>query len=242
MSELINFRDFGGYPTQDGKHIVKGQFYRSGSYRDLTQDDIEYIKGLNIQNVHDFREVHELDKKEAHAEFAKHVHMISASAHLGGFEEEANAPFTVLSKESMMEFYEKLPFNNPAYQNIFKVLLEDNATPYLHNCTAGKDRTGIATALIQTVLGVEWDLVMLDYMKSMNAFEQVYQNEVRRLKNGRDESTLIHKMPGIVIMPSFLEAAHQAILKKYGTMDAYFKAEFDLSEDKVAQLKARYTE
>lgn len=242
MSELINFRDFGGYPTKDGKHVVKGHFFRSGSYRDLTKKDIEYIQSLNIQNLHDFREKHELDKKESHEEIAKKVHMISASAHLGGFEESEDQAFTVLSSESMIEFYRQLPFNNPAYKNIFKVLQEPNATPYLHNCTAGKDRTGIATALIQFALGIDENIIMLDYMKSMDAFEQVYQNEVRRLKDGRDESSLLHKMPGIVIMPSFLQAAYESIIEKYNSMSAYFEAEFGLNESKLMELRLMYTE
>lgn len=242
MSELINFRDFGGYPTKEGKTIKKGIFFRSGSYRDLTDHDVDYIKSLNIQNVHDFREGHEIDSREQHAIFAKNVHMVSASEHLGGFEEDEDVKETVLTQESMREFYELLPFNNPAYKNLFSVLQEEAAVPYLHNCTAGKDRTGIATALIQLALGMEWDLVMLDYMKSMDAFEMIYQNELRRLKEGRSKESLLMKMPGIVIMPSFLEAAFKAINEKYPSLEAYFEAEFGLDHEGLESLRAMYTE
>ena len=242
MSELINFRDFGGYTTKEGKKIKKGIFFRSGSYRDITKEDLEYIQSLNIQNVHDFREGHEIDPREPHQKFAKHVHMISASEHLGGFEEEENMPHSELTSESMKEFYALLPFDNPAYKEVFRVLQEDNAVPYLHNCTAGKDRTGIATALIQLVLGLDWETVMLDYMKSMNAFDQIYQNEVRRLKPGREEASLLYKMPGLVIMPTFLESAFDAIYKRYGTIEAYLDAEFGLDEDKINALRLKYTE
>ncbi|WZU02051.1 tyrosine-protein phosphatase [Erysipelothrix sp. D19-032] len=76
-SELINFRDFGGYPTQDGRFIKEAIFFRCGSYRDLTEEDRDYIRSLNIQNLCDYREVSELDRDELRETFAKKVYTIS---------------------------------------------------------------------------------------------------------------------------------------------------------------------
>lgn len=242
MSELINFRDFGGYPTKDGRKVKKGIFYRSGSYRDLTEADRAYIQSLNIQNLHDFREPTELDKDERKEGLAKHVHNISASLHLGGFEEDPSVPYTVLSSESMIDFYQKLPFENPAYRNVFKVLQEDNAVPYLHNCTAGKDRTGVATALIQLALGMHEDAIVYDYMLSMEAYDAIFENEVRRLKAGRTVEMLLYKVPGLIIKPGYLKSAFAAIIEKYGSYDAYFEAEYGLDEEKLNALRDRYTE
>lgn len=242
MSELINFRDFGGYPTKDGRKIKTGIFYRSGSYRDLTEEDRAYVKTLNIQNLHDFREPTELDKDERKEGLAKNVHDISASLHLGGFEEDPSVPYTVLSSESMIEFYEKLPFSNPAYQNVFKVLQEEDAVPYLHNCTAGKDRTGVATALIQLALGMHEDAIVYDYMLSMEAYDAIFENEVRRLKEGRTVETLLYKVPGLIIKPGYLKSALTAIIEKYGSYETYFEAEYGLDSEKLEALRERYTE
>ena len=241
MSELINFRDFGGYPTKDGRQVKRNIFFRSGSYRDLTQQDREHIQSLNIKNIHDFRESNEYDPIENHQELASSVHLISASEYLGGFD-QSESKVTVLTSASMIEFYQLIPFGNPAYKNVFKVLQEDDAVPYLHNCTAGKDRTGLATALIQLALGVNWDYVMLDYMKSMNAYESIFLNEVRRLKNGHKSSDLLHKMPGIVVMPSYLEASFDAIFERYGSLEKYYLEEFGLSERDLEELRDKYTE
>lgn len=242
MTELINFRDFGGYPTKDGRRLKKGIFFRSGSYRDLTEEDREYIRSLNIQNVCDYREKHEIDRDERHETFAKNVYMISASEHLGSFEEDPSVPYTVLSSESMIEFYQKLPFSNPAYQNVFKLLQRDDAVPYLHNCTAGKDRTGVGTALIQLALGVSEDAIMYDYLLSMEAYDAIFENEVRRLKSGRTVETLLYKVPGLIIKPSYLNAALDAIIEKYGSYDAYFEHEFGLTTEKRKLLADRFTE
>lgn len=242
MSELINFRDFGGYPTKDGKNVKKGIFYRGGSYRDLTDSDRKYIQSLNIKNLHDYREEQELDTDERQHELAENAHIISASAYLGGFESDEEAEFDELTSDSMIEFYEQIPFGNPAYKNVFKVLQEDNAVPYLHNCTAGKDRTGLASALILTALNVDYHIVMSDYMKSMNAYNEIFNNEVRRLKNGRQVGSLLYKMPGLVIMPKYLDASFNAIFTKYGSLENYFLEEFGMDQAAMEAFKAKYTE
>lgn len=241
MSGLVNFRDFGGYPTQDGRKIKKGIFYRSGSYRDLSDEERDYIRSLNIQTLCDFREIEELDLPEHRETFAKDVYTISASAHLGMFDNNAEEKFEFTSKH-MKTFYERLVFANPGYQNVFRVLQEDNAVPYLHNCTAGKDRTGVGTALVQLMLGVSEDLIMVDYMKSMNAIEEIFGNEKRRLAAGLDEESLYHKTVGLVVMPAYLETALNTIKEKYDTYDAYFEAEYGLDQATIAALRDRYTE
>lgn len=103
MSGLINFRDFGGYPTKDGKHVKKGIFYRGGSYRDITESDREYIQSLAIKNLHDYREEMELDTDERHSELAENVYQISASAYLGGFDRDPEAEYEELSSDSMID-------------------------------------------------------------------------------------------------------------------------------------------
>lgn len=242
MSELINFRDFGGYPTKDGKNVKKGIFYRGGSYRDLTESDRQYLQSLKIKNLHDYREAQELDTDERQHELAETAHIISASAYLGGFESDEEAEYDELTSDAMVEFYEKLPFGNPAYKNVFKVLQEDDAVPYLHNCTAGKDRTGLATALILTALNVDYHIVMSDYMKSMNAYNEIFNNEVRRLKNGREVGSLLYKMPGLVIMPKYLDASFNAIFTKYGSLEKYFLEEFGMDQEAMEAFRAKYTE
>lgn len=239
MSELINFRDFGDLPTTDGKRVKKGHFYRSGSYRDLLEEDIVFLKTLEIDHLFDYRESSELDKPERHEEFAKVVHRISASEYLGGFDKEEDP--VVLDMKAMVEFYRQIPFGNPGYQNLFKVLLsEKQPITMLHNCSAGKDRTGLATALVQKALDVHDDAIMMDYLKSMNAYEQILQNEYRRL-NGQTEASLLNKLSGLVVMPQYLEASFEAIEEKYGSFDRYFEEEFGMESSDRKRLKKMYT-
>ncbi|HEY4538127.1 MAG TPA: tyrosine-protein phosphatase [Erysipelothrix sp.] len=241
MSELINFRDFGGLETEDGRRIKEKIFYRSGSYRDLLDTDRKMIQGLNINHLFDYREDQEVDIDEKQHELAVTFHQISASAHLGGFDNGDKDRYVHLTADSMIDFYKKLPFENPAYINLFDVLQRDDATPMLHNCTAGKDRTGVATALIQKVLGAKEDEIFYDYMRSMDAFEAILRNEYRRL-NGKSEEAILYKVSGLVIMPSYLQAAFDAIIDKYGDFETYYLQEFGLTEEKILDLRDKYTE
>ena len=241
MSELINFRDFGGLPTENGKNIKKGIFYRSGSYRDLGFEDRQFIQSLGIQNLFDYREDMEQDTDEKQVELAETFHAVSASGHLGIFDDEDNGEVVKISDESMMDMYRRLPIENPAYKVLFEVLVEEDSVPLLHNCTAGKDRTGVASALVQLCLGATMDSVLLDYMKSMEAFGSIMKNERRRL-NGNSECDLLHKLPGLIIKPSFLVTALESIINTYGSFDEYFTQEFGLDVEKRVLLMNKYTE
>ena len=241
MSELINFRDFGGLETEDGRRVKEGIFFRSGSYRDLLETDRLMIQALGINNLFDYRESQEVDVDEKQHELAVNFHQISASEHLGGFDQGDKENYVHLTADSMIDFYKQLPFNNPAYINLFKVLKEDDATPLLHNCTAGKDRTGIATALILKLLGVKEDEIFFDYMRSMDAFEAILKNEYRRL-NGKSEKAILYKVPGLVIMPRYLEAAFEEIIAQYGDFETYFFEEFSISKADIVALRKKYTE
>lgn len=241
MSELINFRDFGGLNTNDGRRIKEGLFFRSGSYRDLLETDREMIKALGIKNLFDYREGLEVDVDERQIELATTFHQLSASEHLGGFDTGEPGRYITLTAESMIDFYEKLPFSNPAYQNLFNVLKEEDAVPMLHNCTAGKDRTGVATALVQKMLGANDDEIMADYMKSMDAFEYIVANENRRLA-GKEPISILYKVSGLVIMPRYLEAAFSAIISRYDTFENYFEKEYGLDEETIERLRDLYTE
>ncbi|WZU02052.1 tyrosine-protein phosphatase [Erysipelothrix sp. D19-032] len=71
--------------------------------------------------------------------------------------------------------------------------------------------------------------VLFDFLKSIQAFDAIVENEVRRLKYGRSIETLYHKMPGLIVKPSYLNAALDTIKAKHGTYDAYFEAEYGLT-------------
>lgn len=244
MSELINFRDFGGYPTKDGRRVKKNIFYRSGSYRDLTDKDITYLQSLGINHLFDYRQPKELDQKEAKELFAKNTHVTPASKHLENKSHEERDLPTLEKMEAMRGFYRLLPFNNPGYKEMMQHLITcpENAVPFLHNCTAGKDRTGIASAIILLALGVDTEIILLDYLKTMDAFGQIIENEKRRYNGDDLDGYLMNRMPEFIVTPSYLQAAFNEMLEKYGSYEKYLEEEFALDKDSLQEFRNRYTE
>ena len=58
-----NFRDLGGYKTKDGRTVKWGKIYRSDNLHSLTDEDLKYMKRLNIESVVDFRSVEERENE-----------------------------------------------------------------------------------------------------------------------------------------------------------------------------------
>jgi len=121
--------------------------------------------------------------------------------------------------------------NTPRYRTLFAHLLEDRAPLVIH-CTAGKDRTGFACALILHTLGVPQGVISEDYLLT-NRF---YRRDPNHSTDLPDE---IRQVLGSVQV-SFLAAAFEAIDADYGDLESYLRDGLGLGKAERAHLEARY--
>jgi protein-tyrosine phosphatase len=121
--------------------------------------------------------------------------------------------------------------NTPRYRTLFKHLLEDSAPLVIH-CTAGKDRTGFACALILHTLGVSQDTISEDYLLT----NQFYRRDPNHSTDLPDE---IRQVLGSV-REAFLAAAFEAIDADYGDLETYLRDGLGLGKAERAHLEARY--
>jgi protein-tyrosine phosphatase len=165
-----NFRDMGGYQGERGKTVRWGRIFRSGVLAKLTPGDSAYLRSLGIVVICDLRSAQERAAEPSaligSANFRTRATDYELGSSLGKMmtattRSEATAAFG----DAYIEFLTML---RPQYTEMFESLVE-NAAPLTVNCTAGKDRTGIASALILSVLGVDRETVIADY-----ALSQVY--------------------------------------------------------------------
>src|ERR1700757_3836305 len=148
----INFRDLGGYPTQDGRHVRWGKLYRAGNMGGLTAADCAYLADLNIRSVCDLRTPEE-------REAAPNNWALSAGINYWCRDYEStfgvlrkllasNLPDPEAARAAIIAGYRRLPFEHaPAYRVLFE-RIKSGDIPLVFNCSAGKDRTGTAAALI----------------------------------------------------------------------------------------------
>ena len=162
-----NFRDLGGYATADGRTVRWRQIFRSNHLGHLTEADIGVVRELGVKHAFDFRGT---DERTAAACAVKEiaVHSLPIEPTVVAALRARRASGLLLSSadavEVMRESYRNyVRQNTPSFRALFALLLEDRAPLVIH-CTAGKDRTGFACALIQHSLGVPDEQIAEDYL------------------------------------------------------------------------------
>ena len=249
LDGVDNFRDFGGYPVANGRRLKRGRLYRSASHGRATDADLDIIAGLNITTVVDLRRRTERlrDPSRRHADFAATV----IDNDLGDDEEDewlAHLRESDLTEESfrtyLLDYYDKAPAD-PRHVDLFgryfaAVAAADGAV--LIHCAAGKDRTGILTALAHHAAGVHRDDIIADYLLT--------NDEARLERRAPQVVELIHGVSGraptisavrvaMGVEPAFLERAFAAIEREFGGLDAYMDARLGVNRDMRLLIEAR---
>lgn len=229
-----NFRDLGGYPTADGRTTRWRQIFRSNHLGQLTEADVEIVRGLGVKRAFDFRGVEErMSGVCGMAEITVHSLPIEPTvvaalrARL-----DAGTLTAAVALELMRESYRNyVRHNTHSFRALFGHLLDDHA-PFVIHCTAGKDRTGFASALILHALGVPDDIIAEDYLLT-NRFYR------------RDLST-VTDLPGDVlnaigsVEASYLNAGFEAVSAEYGDLEAYLRDGLKIGQAERQALRARY--
>jgi protein-tyrosine phosphatase len=229
-----NFRDLGGYPTADGRTTRWRQIFRSNHLGQLTAADIEIVRALGVRSAFDFRGVEERAAGVCVVnEIAVHSLPIEPTVVAALRAELARGGLTApVALELMRESYRNYVHHNTAgFRSLFGHLLEDRAPLVIH-CTAGKDRTGFASALILHALGVSDDVIAKDYLLT----NQHYKRDATAATDLPED---VRNAIGSV-EASYLAAAFEAIAKDYGDLEAYLRDGLKLGATERSALKERY--
>ena len=164
LEGALNFRDLGGYQASGGT-TARGKLYRSDALSELTARDMSVLSDLGLQTVVDLR--HERELVESPGVFANHAtvryhHQPVATpdaSELPPHERMLTIDFAVhniaMAKQS-----------GSTFAFLFHLLAETDAYPLVFHCAGGRDRTGVAAALILTAAGVSRQDIMADYLVS----------------------------------------------------------------------------
>ena len=159
----FNFRDIGGYRNQDGKRVKKGLYFRAGRQDRMTDKDLAQLSELNISTQIDLRKQEEvLDQGRGPLE-AMGANYINIAVIPEGGSDKLNKLVgdTGISGKRYLGYLE---FGPTSWLRLFGILAEQENLPVLLHCTAGKDRTGVSTAFLLSVLGVSREVIEADYL------------------------------------------------------------------------------
>ena len=159
----FNFRAIGGYRNQDGKRVKKGLYFRAGRQDRMSDKDISQLSDLKISTQIDLRrpdEVLEQGKGPLEAMGAKYINI--AVIPEGGSDQLSRlVGDTGISGKRYLGYLE---FGPTSWLRLFGILSELDNLPVVLHCTAGKDRTGVSTAFLLSILGVSRDVIEADYL------------------------------------------------------------------------------
>lgn len=251
LSGASNFRDVGGYPTADGRRVKWGQIFRSNALSELTAEDYKTVNGLGVRLVCDLRSGEERIAQPTKWQGREPVFLTSPKNNLD-FDMRGllgdGKPDAAKVRANFIAFYQQ---THKVYALEYKAMfakLVAGDTPMLVHCTAGKDRTGVGSALILTALGVPRNIVVSDY-----ALSERYQQSTMRQQAGtpskpNPQAAMMAQIPPEVIQvlmrtdPAYIEATLDAIDKEYGSVEGYLSKELGVTTADIAALRKRYTE
>ena len=237
LAGASNFRDLGGYPGMDGRRVRWRQIFRSNHLGHLTETDVEVLRPLGLKSAFDFRGTEERVAATCGlAEIAVHSLPIEPTvvAALRARLAEGVALSSADALDVMRDSYRNyVRYSTPSFRVLFTHLLEDRAPLVIH-CTAGKDRTGFACALILHALGVSDEVIAEDYLLT-NRF---YRRDPSASSDLPDD---VSQVLGSV-QASFLAAGFEAIRADHGDLESYFTCGLGLGAAERAELEARYLE
>ena len=250
---VINFRDVGGFETTDKRRVKEGLVYRSGGFYYADEGDVEVVMDLGIKYVVDFRETNE--HKDSPDKFPSEITVYELPAIVENeyTENKTLNFFELLNSDTdvegiyeankfLREVYTFIAFDNEAFAKTFE-LIENKEVPLLFHCAGGKDRTGVMAALIQTLLGVDYETVLENYLYS-NVYrnQNGYMDEQIRIRNITNPQAVEAIAVTIGVQRGYLDSTYKSIIDKYGTMEEYFLNEYGLDETRIARIKDYYLE
>lgn len=247
LQHASNFRDLGGYVTEDGRKVRWGRLYRSAAPVLLSERDLAYLDGLNIETTVDLRSNEErmLNPSQLATPGRETVTMDYPMMSLlpADVGEGVHLPRTGGYGESIVTLA-------PLYRAIFVRLLKADGAVHYH-CSAGQDRTGIASALILSALGVSREQIMRDYQMSTKLRQPRYEmppidlaqypdNPVAKLFAGANEKPPqpLYGEDGI----SLLAATFDMIDERWGSVNGFLHQVIGLTGADIARLKNLYLE
>ncbi|MEE3327883.1 MAG: tyrosine-protein phosphatase [Myxococcota bacterium] len=241
-----NFRDLGGYRTQDGRQVRWGLFYRSEHLHDLTDRDLGSLSDLEINLICDFRSPQEKAEEpdrlpESNPPRVAELEIWDPSFTSEGFREKIES-----GNIEGMDLGEILVEGNrlfatkfsPLYAEMFDLIQDPQNLPVLVHCTAGKDRAGFASALILRVLGVPQETIFEDFLLTNFYTADKIDRAVMITRAATlfqvDEDQLRSVMG---VERRYLQSAFDAIQEEYGSFENYRREALGISDAELVAFR-----
>ena len=249
---IANFRDLGGYPAADGRAVKWGKLYRSGHLATASNADLAGLAALQLASVIDFRSGAEKTEEPNRLPDPASFALVEIPVLDEGNRNLYNEISTRIEEGTLGDFDPDLTMIQanrqfadeftPQFRQFVDTVLEAEGAPVLWHCTAGKDRTGFAAAVLLRILGVPQDIIMQDYLASREPALESRRKELLmlRLFEGKETADKIAVMLGVE--QAWLKAAFEQIDTTWGSFDNYVAQGLLLSAADIQRLRENLLE
>lgn len=248
LTTAANFRDVGGYRTGDGQWVRMGLAYRSNGLEHLSDQELAQIERLHIKLVCDLRTAEERARgpdratagatevpADVLADDADLIHSLMAGRAntSNGASGTAPAPTAEDMEQRIYRDFVRLPSAQRAYHALLTRLADPAQLPTVFHCTAGKDRTGWAQAVLLTILGVPRSTIVEDYVLTNAYLNDAALNGIHQAMSGVAPTK-------IVANPAALDAGFDEVVQRYGSFDRYLHEGLHLDDATLAALRRTF--
>ena len=261
---VINFRDLGGYVTEDGRKVKWGQVYRSAQLDRLSDKGIDVMAKMDIRSVIDLRFS---DETQRYPTIKKAV----PNAQISAWEDELEPIETTGSDDIQRSWKASLETNDPAqvreamrvnypkklysHRAIYRKMLLQLAKgqlPLVFHCAAGKDRTGVAAALLLSLLGVSNEQIVQDYLLTQKEIQRLLEDWMSggagHQSDSEDFQKKLASYPRDVVQPvfdadeSYIQTLLDYVEQTYGGFIKYALQILEIDEMDIQSLKTSLLE
>ena len=238
----FNMRDFGGYPAMDGRRVATGKLYRSGTMTMLSDADAAHLRALGIDWICDLRRTNERTAEPTrwHEGSVTELWARDHAAHSGALTEVLNDPAALRGDVFglMLQIYRDIAADHAeSYRELFDRLAAGRV-PMLVNCSAGKDRTGVAAALVLCVLGVPRETIMADYLLTneladWDRLRELGAPMMQRFNLDRRDVLA----PVLTVHPDYLETFYAALDTGHGGVEGYVRDTLGIDDAQIGAIR-----
>ncbi len=245
----INFRDVGGYKNSQGRTVKWRKIMRCGHLASLSENDLDTLEQIGINRVHDFRRSEEQQQSPScavRAEFIDDYQILIGDISRfweflfeGELTAESSHQLVVNSYGSCIEAV------IPAFSRFMRHIVDNAENASVFHCSAGKDRTGMAAALILSALDVPRETIIEDYMLTIEHYDSdkliaIVEGHLRKANvESWDREWL---MPYCSVHQDNIIAFLDAIESNYGDVKNYLISALGLSQADLDKMHQCYLE
>ena len=240
IDSVSNFRD-----VSIGSKMKKNLLFRCAKLSTLNIKDIKILETLNPYAIIDFRDPKEVKMAPDNLSpklLERYINLpISASTLSRMVSQKKIYGDNIKSYEDVMKESYRMYINNhkKVWVKFFEILLRSNNSPIIFHCSAGKDRTGIASFMIQSIFKNPINKIFENYLISNDLLSIKAATAEQKTDSSKHDTLVTKNMLSTLgkVQTSYLNAAIDEIEKNYISLENYFISQLGLKHNDIQKIQ-----